>query len=59
MRHRVPTPQDFDRMSAGEFDAYVRDIGFDARIKAALAESDPSGVQAGADNRVRLGEGQS
>ena len=35
---RWPHPGDFDRMSPAEFDGYVERIGFDARIKVALAE---------------------
>jgi hypothetical protein len=55
--HRYPRPSDFDKMSAGEFDAYLHDIGFDARIAAAVAESDEVVRQAGADADVRQGEG--
>jgi hypothetical protein len=43
---RWPRPEDFDRMSSQEFDAYVEKIGFDARIKAALAEPKADGVPA-------------
>lgn len=36
--HPWPRPEDFDRMSRQEFEAYTKRIGFDDRIKAALAE---------------------
>lgn len=55
--HRYPRPTDFDRMAAGEFDAYVRDIGFDARITAALAESNELVGQADTNANVGRREG--
>jgi hypothetical protein len=53
---RAPRPEDFDRMNVQDFETYVRDIGFDARIKAALAEADASAVQPDADERVPAGQ---
>jgi hypothetical protein len=49
---RWPRPKDFDRMSPQAFDAYVERIGFDARIKAALAEPEASDVPADRDEGV-------
>lgn len=43
LRMRVrgyPTPDDFDRMGRAEMDAYMRRIGVDERIAAAIAASD-------------------
>jgi hypothetical protein len=55
--HRYPRPTDFDKMAAGEFDAYVRDTGFDARITAALAESNELVGQADTNANVGRREG--
>lgn len=49
---RYPRPTDFDRMTAEEFDAYVRDIGFDARVTEALAESNELAGQADSNANV-------
>lgn len=49
-----PKPADLDEMSRQEFDAYVRHIGFDDRIKRAVANSDAS-AETEADSRVRVG----
>jgi len=39
-------------MTAEEFDAYVRDIGFDARVTEALAESNELAGQADSNANV-------
>ena len=52
---RWPRPQDFERMTGEEFDAYVKRIGFDARIKAALAEPDADDVPLYRDEAVSAG----
>lgn len=49
---RYPRPTDFDRMSEREFDAYVGDIGLDARITEALAESNELVGQADSNANV-------
>jgi hypothetical protein len=54
VRRGWPTPADLDEMSASEIDAYVRHIGFDDRIKSAVANSDAS-AETEADSRVRVG----
>ena len=50
-RRGWPTPVDVDRMSEQEFDAYLRRIGFDARIEAALRGPDP-GAETHVDSRL-------
>lgn len=56
---RWPRPEDFDRMSGQDFDAYVQRIGFDARITAALVDPDTDGVPADRDQGVSTGAGVS
>jgi hypothetical protein len=53
---RWPRPEDFDQMSPQAFDAYVERIGFDARIKAALAE--PVADASSPDRERVVSEGQ-
>lgn len=50
-----PRPTDFDRMSPAEFDAYIKRIGFDARITAALAEPIADGVSVSRDDGLATG----
>lgn len=54
---RWPRPEDFDRMSPEEFDAYVKRIGFDARIRAALAEPEADDVPADRNRGVPTSAG--
>ena len=54
---RHPRPRDFDRMAPGDFDAYLHTIGFDARIAAALAESEDLAGPARSDPELRSGSG--
>lgn len=54
---RWPRPEDLDHMSPEAFDAYVEKIGFDARIKAALAEPVADGIQADRERGVSTGAG--
>ena len=51
-RRGWPKVADVDEMSRQEFEAYVRHIGFDDRIKAAIANSDAR-ADTEADSRVR------
>ena len=54
---RWPRPEDLDQMGPEAFDAYVEKIGFDARIKAALAEPVADGVPADREQGVSTGAG--
>ena len=54
--HRSPTPADFDQMASSEFEAYIRDIGFDAHVSAAMAESESIVKQARSDGQIPVGE---
>ena len=54
----VPAPGDFERMTSAEFEAYVRDIGFDAQIKAALAEPDGEPVPTRPHEGLPVGSGR-
>jgi len=40
LRRRWPRPEHFARMTPGEFESYVRSIGFDIDVREALAEYD-------------------
>ena len=55
--HRFPRPTDFDNMTPVEFETYIRDIGFDAQIAAALAESDAIVEQTRSDGHIPVGQG--
>lgn len=57
-RGRYPTPEQIDQMTPHDFDTYVRDIGFDARIRSAVAESNARGISADPDPGVSVGSGR-
>lgn len=54
VRRGWPKIADVEEMSQGEFDDYVRYIGFESRIQAAVANSDARAA-AEADSRVPVG----
>jgi len=51
LRGRWPMPEDFDRMTPDQFDRFVRSIGLDEQIEAAMAE------YRGAQHQSRVGAG--
>ena len=54
-RRSFPTPEQVDQMTVREIETYVRDTGFDARIRKAVAESNSRGVPANPDDGLRVG----
>jgi hypothetical protein len=52
---RWPRPNELERLSPLQFEEFLRDIGFDRRITAALTDAPNDGVSTAADRRVRVG----